>query len=411
MDRHTIRRLRGEPGYVRFVGAATLARVADEMFGVAAVLLVLERTGSAAFAGALVAAITLPSIVSAPLLGAWLDMRGRRRGLMIADQAIAVGVLVFVVLATGNLPDAVLIGVTALAGITWPLSFGGMTSLIPVLVRGDLLTPANAVEATSFNVALIAGPLLAGAVAAVFGPAEALMLEAALTAAALLLIAGLRDIDRAPAHGGRLLATARAGLRALASVPPLRGITLAGGLSLMGAGVLTVAFPLWCVEDLDAARSGSGLLWGAFAVGSSIGALSLVGIQARFPAQRIVLLSLVISGALMALWPLAGSLPVALALVAVAAVADGPGLAATFAVRQEWAPADLQGQIFTTAAGLKVGSFAIGSALAGPIVVGVGAAEALLVAAGMHFVGAAVGALALRGRTPAGALAGHTGAG
>ena len=52
------------------------------------------------------------------------------------------------------------------------------------------------------------------------------------------------------------------------------------------------------------------------------------------------------------------TLAVALVLIALAGVADGPNLSATFATRQRWTPTDLHGQIFTTAAGLKVGSFA-----------------------------------------------------
>ena len=61
MDRESLARLRAQPGYLPFVGAATLARVSDEMFSVGAVLLVLERTGSASLAGLVVAAITLPA--------------------------------------------------------------------------------------------------------------------------------------------------------------------------------------------------------------------------------------------------------------------------------------------------------------------------------------------------------------
>jgi hypothetical protein len=70
MDRDSLRRLREQPGYPRFVSAATLARVSDEMFSVGVVLLVLDRTGSPGLAGATVAAITFPSLVSGPLLGA-----------------------------------------------------------------------------------------------------------------------------------------------------------------------------------------------------------------------------------------------------------------------------------------------------------------------------------------------------
>src|SRR4051794_6879335 len=92
------------PDYLRFVGAATFSRVADEMFSVGVVLLVLERTGSAALAGALVAAITLPSLFTAPLLGAWLDLHGRRKALMMLDQGVASVAPVAVALFVGNGP-------------------------------------------------------------------------------------------------------------------------------------------------------------------------------------------------------------------------------------------------------------------------------------------------------------------
>ena len=162
MDRPSLAALRHTPGYLRFVGAATLARVADEMFSVGVVLLTLQRTGSASLAGGVVAAITFPSLVTAPLLGAWMDLRGKRRRLMLADQAIATAVLVALVAMVGRAPVPLVILVVVCAGITWPLSFGGFTSLIPTIVPSRLLIPANAIEATTFNVALIAGPALAG---------------------------------------------------------------------------------------------------------------------------------------------------------------------------------------------------------------------------------------------------------
>ena len=80
MDREGVRGLRAQPGYPAFVGAATLARTSDEMFSVGVVLLVLERTGSPGLAGAAIAATTLPSILTAPLFGALLDVSGRWRG-------------------------------------------------------------------------------------------------------------------------------------------------------------------------------------------------------------------------------------------------------------------------------------------------------------------------------------------
>ena len=172
MDRDSLRRLRAQPGYTRFVSGATLARVSDEMFSVGVVLLVLDRTGSPSLAGATVAAITFPSLVSGPLLGAWLDLTGRRRTLMVIDQLVIASVLVALVLLIGHAPNWVLPLVVIPAGITYPLSFGGFTSMIPSLVPGELLLPANALETTSFNSALVIGPALAGTLSAVVAPSR-----------------------------------------------------------------------------------------------------------------------------------------------------------------------------------------------------------------------------------------------
>ena len=409
MDRTSIAGLRRQPGYPRFLSAATLARVADEMFSVGVVLLVLERTDSPSLAGATVAAVTLPSLVTGPLLGAWMDLTGRRRSLMVFDQlAIAASVLGILLLA-GEIPNVLLPLVALAAGLTYPLSFGGFTSLIPVLVPGRLLTPANAMEASSFNFALIVGPALAGTLSAAFGPEASLICEIVLTLVALALILVVPGLDR----GGRpaedsssVFDVARQGIRLIFDVPQLRGVTAAGMLGLAGLGLLTVGFPFFAVDHLGTERGAAGYLWGAFALGSMLGALLLVRLQSRWPPERIVLGSLTAFGCLMLLWPLQTSLPLMLMVVALAGFADGPGLAATFATRQRYVPADLMGQVFTTAAGLKVGAFSLGSAAAGPVVLAAGSAGTLAIAACAQFVAAGAGYLLMRRLSRVGARGG-----
>jgi predicted MFS family arabinose efflux permease len=399
VDRVSLRRLRAQPGYLPFVSAATLARVSDEMFSVGVVLLVLDRTDSASLAGLAVAAITLPSLISGPLLGAWLDLTGRRRRLMVLDQLLISTMLVVLVLLAGNTPNWVIPLVVLMAGLTYPLSFGGFTSFIPVLVPDDLLPPANALETTSFNSALVVGPALAGGLSGAFGPETSLLVEAALALLALVLILRIPGLDRGgDRRGGQdtLLGVAVAGIRQIVSVPELRGITVAAAIGLGGLGLMTVTFPLFAVEHLGGERSDAGFMWAAFAAGSTLGALSLVRLQRRVPPERIVLAGYAIFGTLMLTWPLADSLPALMALIAVAGLADGPALAAQFAVRQQVVPPSLYGQVFTTAAGLKVGSFAMGAALAGPVATGLGSAEAMVVAAAAQVVAAVVGVTLMR---------------
>src|ERR687898_264806 len=321
MDRDSLRRLRAQPGYLRFVSAATLARVSDEMFGVGV--------------------------------------------LMVIDQIVIASVLLALVALVGHAPTWAIVLVVLPAGLTYPLSFGGFTSMIPSLVPGELLPPANALETTSFNSALVVGPALAGTLSATIGPAAPLFVEAALALAALALIVRIPKLDGQAERsaGDTLLGIAAQGLRQIVSVPQLRGVTAAAALGLGGLGLLTVAFPLFAVDHLGVEESASGYMWAAFAVGSTFGALTLVHLQRRFPPERIVLTGYALFGLLMLTWQLAGTLAVFLALVALAGMVDGPALAAQFAVRQQHVPPRLYGQVFTTAVGLKVGCLALGAGI------------------------------------------------
>ncbi len=301
--------------------------------------------------------------------------------------------LAALVVLIGHAPAWLIPLVVIPAGITYPLSFGGFTSMIPSLVPGELLPPANALETTSFNSALVIGPALAGTLSAAVSPAAPLIVEAVLALAALVLIVRIPGLDRAPERtpDRTLWSIAGDGLRMIVSVPQLRGVTAAACFGMAGLGLLTVAFPLFAVEHLGVERSAAGYMWASFAVGSTLGALTLVRLQRRVPPERIVFTGYAVFGLLMLMWPLAGVLPVFLALIALAALADGPALAAQFAVRQQHVPPSLYGQVFTTAVGLKVGSLSLGAALAGVVATGLGSAEALVIAATLQLLGAAVG--------------------
>src|SRR6202008_3021060 len=114
--------------------------------------------------------------------------------------------------------------------LTYPLSFGGFTSLIPSIVPDELLTPANALETTSFNSALIVGPALAGTLSAAFDPAVSLIVEAALALLALALIVRIPGLDERGRQRGAertLLGVAADGIRRLLAVPGLGSITSA----------------------------------------------------------------------------------------------------------------------------------------------------------------------------------------
>ena len=386
--------LPGQPGYPAFLLAATLARLASEMFPVAAVLLVLDRTGRPGLAGAVVAATTLPAVVTGPVLGAGLDRTSRRRLALAANQGLLAASLVGILAAAGRAPGWVLVLLATAAGLSGPLSTGGYTSMIPLLVPDRLLARANALEASSFNVAAIAGPAVAGAVAATAGAAWAVLAEAVLAGLALPAIARLPRLAVAAGDAPASLATAiRQGLALLARTPVLRGVTVATAVGLGGSGLFTLAMPFWA-ERLGAGRAAAGYLFAALEAGAIAGALVAARPAAPWPPQRVVLAGLGLFGLAVTAWPLAPSFPAALGLVALAGLVEGPAFAATFATRQRWSPPELRGQIFTTAASIKLGAYAVGSALAGPVLARTGVGGILVAAGAVQLLGVVLGAAA-----------------
>jgi MFS family permease len=74
--------------------------------------------------------------------------------------------------------------------------------------------------------------------------------------------------------------------------------------------------------------------------------------------------------------------------VAVGGAGEGPQLTALFAVRHRETPEHMRGQVFTTAASLKIGGVAAGAALAGPLA-SRSVTSCLLIAAGIELCAAA----------------------
>lgn len=385
------------PGLGALFTASTTARLANEAARVAMVLLVLDRTGSPALAGAVVAALTLPALVTGPVLGAWLDRTSHRRSVFVANQVLLLAVLLGLLAVTGTAPSYVVVLLSLFAGVTAPVLTGGFTGLIPPLVPTPHLRRAYGAEATSYNLAGVVGPALAGALAAAASPDAAVAVTAGVSA--LALVAVLRVPMPPPADGPTtgLVRLVASGLRLLATVPPLRSVTVATTVSFTGMGALPVVFPL-LAEELGQPAAASGALFSAFALGALIGSLLVASRVPRTGPMRLAFLGIAGLGLAFTGVAFAPTLTVAIALVAVAGAMEGPVLASTLAVRAAHSPPEMQTQVVTTAASLKFGGFAVGSAVAGLVVASYGVRAGLLSLAAMQVLGIALGLLARRTR-------------
>jgi MFS family permease len=376
---------------VRYTTAAALARLADEGSRVALLLLVLDGGHGAAYGGLLIAALMVPHVVAAPLIGALADRVRRRRPLYVTGLLGYAAALLGSALCVEPAPVAAF-GLAVLAGCCAPLMIGGLTSLLGELA--DDLPRAFGLDAASYSVAGIAGPALAAVIAEAAGgiPATAALSVACLLSA--ILVATLPIPAHEPRHH-----TERARGRAWSALlrrPALGSVTAGTTLSMFGTGALPLVTAVLATQLGDPALTGIAL--SVMAAGNLVSSL----LYARFPIRRwrpesVVLAGLFALAVPFAVLPLIPGRWPTLILFAVAGLIDGPLFASLLAVRDREAPPEVRTQVFTIGAGLKVTAGAAGAALAG-LAAGLGAGALLLaVAASQVVAGGAAYAFLRRG--------------
>ncbi|MFJ1791840.1 MFS transporter [Kitasatospora griseola] len=162
-----------------------MARTGDEMSGPALLLAGFAAAGSTGEASALLAALTAASALGGPLLGVHLD-RARHPGRLLARAlALYAAGLLAVLTALGRLPLPAVLALAAATGLLGPALSGGWTAQLPRVAPPDRLPRANALDAMTYDTAALAGPALAGTIAATLGADAAVLLAAVLMAAAL----------------------------------------------------------------------------------------------------------------------------------------------------------------------------------------------------------------------------------
>ncbi|MCY1145279.1 MFS transporter [Actinoplanes sp. Pm04-4] len=377
----------------RYLGVAVCARLADEGARVAILLLVLERTGSTSLGGALIAALMVPHVLAAPVVGSLADAARHRRLLYAAAYLTYAACLGAAALLVGRSTAGAVAALIA-AGCVAPLLIGGLSSLLGDLVP-DRLERAFGLDVMSYSVAGIAGPALAAVLAGLAGPAWA---TAGLASMVVVSAALVVTLPLPVGTGERRLASPFAALGLMWRRPRLGAVTAGTIFSIGGFGALPLVGALLAAQEDRPELTGLILSAGAFGV--LIGSL----ICTRWPIrrwrpERVVAFCI---GATTVPFLILMFLPggwAGLPLFALAGVLGAPVSVAVFAVRDQESPPGLRTQVFSLGAGLKVTAAAAGAAVAG-FAAGLGAPALLAAVAVCQALGAV--AVVLVGRvTPA----------
>jgi len=371
----------------KYLGGTAASRAGDEMTGPALLLLGFAVTGRPATGSALLAGLTIAAAVGGPVFGALLDRSPRPdRVLALTLSAYAAGIIA-VAAAMGRVPVPLVVMIALAAGLFNPAVAGGWTSQLPRIVTGPGLSRGFALDAMTYSAASLAGPALAAAIAAGLGARTAVVAAAALVALAVPSACSLSRYPPAQADAPHPAPHRQvaAGFAAIVTRRPLLRATVTSVVSYAGIGMLLVCCPVLGAQRLGGSARGALLI-------SVIATTSLITnwILARRPPRgqpdaRILASTLVIGVSMAAAALLTTGAPgwLVVAAVALGGVGEGPQLTALFAVRHRESPEHMRGQIFTTAASLKIGGLAAGAALAGPLA-GRSVTACLLIAAGFE---------------------------
>jgi MFS family permease len=352
--------------------ASGFANLADGVFQVALPLLAVQLTRSPLLIAGVTVAARIPWLLLSLVAGALADRLDRRQTMIRVNLARTVllgGLALAVATDVANL--AMLYAVALLLGIAETLFDTSAQSLLPAIVDRDDLTRANS---RLFAVELVAntfvGPPLGGLLAAA-GLAVALGMPAAAYlagAGCLALIAGgFRAAGAGSAGPTRLRDDIAEGVRFVWRHPVLRPLAIMLGVENMAFAAMYAVFVLYAVAPgpMGLSEAGFGVVLTALGVGSLAGTWLAVPAERRLGRVRTLLISVVLTGASLAV-PAVTASPV---LVAASLVAGGVAMVlwnvVTVSLRQRITPDRLLGRMNASYRLVGWGTMPIGAVLGG----------------------------------------------
>ena len=259
--------------------ATTLSLFGDFFSYIAMAWLVLQLTGSSLALGSVLVVQALPRAVLMVVGGALADRISPRLTMLgsMGLRALVVAPLAVLVLA-GRVQMWEVYAIAVVFGVVDAFYMPARSSILPRVVADHELEPGNAVLNVTAQTSVILGPVLGGVIVAVLGLGWAFAGDAACFAIGFLFILWLpAAARRAPGEthpDGGLRGQIAAGFRyAWADVGIRVTLIVIAVVDFAANGALGVGLPTLAHGRFAAGAAGLGILFGAWGVGATAGAL------------------------------------------------------------------------------------------------------------------------------------------
>jgi MFS family permease len=354
--------------------------------------LILEETGSPAFAGLVVAISALPGLLISPIGGWLVDHLGRRAVSIGADLLSSLAVIAFPIVAlTTGLNSSTILILAVVGAIFDPAGYTARKTLLADVAKASEieLDRLNGIHDGFMGISWILGPAVGATLISTVGAVNSFWASAGLFIIAALSITFLRvgNLGRearelAQENGEVSDRSIRIGFHVLWNDKLLRTITIS--ILIIAAVYMpteTVVLSTY-FEDLGKPAS-LGIVISALAAGSAIGSFGYGWISARLTRRtliRTILISTAVSIIPMAFLP---PLPILAAAGFFLGLSWGPFNPLISSLIQQRVPADQQGRVFGVQTAVFYAAPPLGMVIAGISVEEYGVGPTYLVLAGI----------------------------
>ena len=336
--------------------------------------LILEETGSPAFAGLVAAVSALPGLLISPIGGWLVDHIGRRTVSIGADLLSAVAVVAFPIVAlTSGLNSATIFIIAVIGAVFDPAGYTARKTLLADVAKAsDIeLDRLNGVHEGFMGVAWVFGPAVGASLISTVGAVNSFWIAGGLFIFAALTIAFLRvgnlgkdARDLAEEMGEKTNRSIRVGFLVLWKDKLLRTLTIS--ILIIAAVYLpteTVVLSTY-FEDLGQPAS-LGIVISALAAGYAVGSFGYGWISARLKRKNLVRTTFI--GVALSIVPMAFLPPLPILAVAgfFLGLFWGPFTPLISTLIQQRVPADQQGRVFGVQTAVFYAAPPLGMVLAG----------------------------------------------